>query len=84
MTGMQGRKGTPALCWDCANATGGCFWSNSLEPVEGWTVEESNKDPKTGEYKSILVLECPEFIRDAYGNGMKRIKGKLLEDYFKE
>jgi len=57
------------LCWDCAKATGFCNWSADLRPVKGWTVKEVWKE-QTG--KGYLVIDCPEFERDAIGHGVKR------------
>ena len=48
------------LCLDCANATnGGCNWSRSLIPVDGWTAYKDKV--------SYLVIDCPEFISDKKG-----------------
>lgn len=52
----------PSLCWDCANATGGCSWSQSFEPVEGWKAER--EENKLGIGESYRVEECPLFKRD--------------------
>ena len=46
-----------SLCWDCKNATGGCEWSQSFTPVDGWSAIQS----VAGESDSYLVLECPKF-----------------------
>ena len=63
------------LCWDCAKARGGCSWSDSLEPVEGWTAEPTTKAQFRQEpLHSFLVMECPEFKRDAINGGMMRVK----------
>ena len=58
---------TFTLCWDCANSTNdGCNWSHNLEPVEGWVAEKGKE--------GYIVMECPEFIRNSYNFGMKRLK----------
>jgi len=58
------------LCWDCKNACGGCDWSRELVPVEGWkAVPTYNKCQA-----SYSVKECPEFIRDANGGGLRRLQ----------
>jgi len=66
------------LCWDCANATGNCRWSEKLKPVKGWTAEKTLKHSSYGSgqvlIESFIVRECPEFVRDCYGHGTKRIK----------
>jgi predicted nucleic acid-binding Zn ribbon protein len=45
-----------SLCWDCQNACGGCSWSRSFEPVEGWEAKPSED--------SFFVINCPQFIPD--------------------
>ena len=57
-----------ALCWDCANATGGCSWSDNLRPVKGWEAKRTHKK----EFDSWLVINCPKFERDAYDFGLYR------------
>lgn len=54
-----------ALCWDCANATGGCSWSQEFIPVEGWEAQENEQ--------GIRVTRCPKFVRDAKCGGEKRL-----------
>lgn len=44
------------LCWNCSKATGGCSWSKSLLPVDGWDAEETDV--------SFKVNACPEFEKD--------------------
>jgi hypothetical protein len=58
-----------SLCWDCAKATGYCNWSAYLRPVKGWVAKEVWKE-QTGQ--GYLVINCPEFVRDAIGHGVKR------------
>ena len=61
--GMNPRS---SLCWDCKNAVcKGCSWAESFQPVDGWTAEEGTVDGQT----SFCVIDCPEFIRDAYTFG---------------
>ena len=62
------------LCWDCANAVGGCTWSDDFKPVEGWTAKLVHKSTFYGESESYVVEDCPCFIRDAYANGTKRYR----------
>lgn len=58
---------TGTLCWDCARAYGGCSWSKSFKPVEGWEAERDERALKWGcnntkrTYVSYTVKECPEF-----------------------
>ena len=49
-----------SLCWDCRNATGGCEWSQSFTPVDGWEAI-----PRTiGDEDSFCVIKCPKFVED--------------------
>ena len=65
----------PTLCWDCAKAIGGCSWSKRLRPVAGWKIIPTRKTSSDGRnYASCIVLDCPEFKRDAVNNGLKRYK----------
>ena len=56
------------LCWDCANASGGCAWSSESIPVPGWTATLADRNGEA----SYAVTDCPEFRRDAYGFGASR------------
>lgn len=62
------------LCWNCKNACGGCEWSKSFEPVDGWV---ARKIPTEGLYGFITelknpsltkpsyhIFDCPKFVRD--------------------
>ena len=59
----------PTLCWDCAKATGGCRWSDQLQPIPGWDAELTKSNTT---YSSYIVNECPEFVRDGINVGTKR------------
>ena len=64
------------LCWDCANATGGCSWSMHTEhkPVEGWNAIRRDIHNKYSEpVESYIVISCPEFVRDARNGGTYRL-----------
>ena len=68
------------LCWDCANATGGCSWAdhNEHKQVPGWeaietTIRIHNPSCDAEATKSYIVLSCPEFIRDAEGHGLRKV-----------
>ena len=70
------KKAIPSLCWDCSKAVGKCSWSKYFKPLKGWKIISTKKEVYGGaSYKSCIVLECPEFDRDAYKGGLKR-KGK--------
>lgn len=57
-TKPKDRKET--LCWSCQNACGGCSWSKSFTPVEGWEA----KPTKHNRIDSFFVTKCPEYIQD--------------------
>ena len=61
-------------CWDCAKAANnGCSWSDHLEPVEGWVAVPTVKSQFRGDpLHSFLVMDCPEFERDAWNGGTLR------------
>lgn len=61
------------LCWYCANACGGCCWTErdpetgevSYKPIPGWKAQKTIiKNSLNEETISFNILECPEFIRD--------------------
>lgn len=57
--GVSKKKET--LCIHCGNACGGCSWSDSLTPVEGWTAEET---VGYDGIRSWRVIDCPEKAPD--------------------
>lgn len=73
-------KTTPTLCWDCANAIGKCRWSFELKPVRGWKIIPTKNERYGATYKSCIVIECPEFKRDATDNGLKRYREETKDD----
>lgn len=62
------------LCWDCANACGGCRWSSEFKPVNGWTAKEVYVGQKDRGAYTYFITECPEFKRDGMYNGLVRYK----------
>lgn len=54
------------LCWQCANACGGCAWSmKKARPVKGWTADKTKCGMKNGKpIESYIVRKCPEFLPD--------------------
>ena len=56
------------ICWACQNACGGCSWSQSLTPVEGWEVEEIPYMMYHGSGYTVAstyhITKCPEFVQD--------------------
>lgn len=72
----KGRSGTvyysKQLCWTCANACGGCEWSDHLEPVPGWDATPTSRVLKVGGKgkggtrvaSSFVIHYCPKFRRD--------------------
>lgn len=71
------------LCWDCMKATGGCSWSNYWEhtPVEGWKAEPRRLrlDSRGGECMTYVIAECPEFVRDAFDGGTRRVVNRSAD-----
>lgn len=68
---MSQKKYVPTLCWDCARAkTDHCSWFKGFKPVKGWDATPTDNK----EFKSYIVHECPEFIRDAYSGGTRKTK----------
>lgn len=70
----MGANKPQTICWDCANACGGCSWSDHWQhsPVDGWTAIRSDITGKDVTVESYIVLDCPEFERDAEGKGQWR------------
>ena len=54
------------LCWTCQNACGGCSWSKSFTPVEGWKAKPTQIKTVYNDVfeESYRVIECPEYIPD--------------------
>lgn len=60
------------LCWTCANACGGCEWSDHLEPVPGWDATPTSRVLKVGGKgkggtrvaSSFVIHTYPKFRRD--------------------
>ena len=49
-----------SLCWDCKNAVGGCEWSQSFTPVDGWdTIPRTIRDDDR-----FCVIKYPKFVED--------------------
>ena len=63
------------ICWDCSKACGECSWSDHWKhkPVKGWKAIRNDLHCKDITVESYVVLECPEFERDAYDYGARRI-----------
>lgn len=72
------RKPKNTICWECRKATGGCSWSEYKvnRPVAGWAVMPTNING----IESYIVLECPEFERDAEPGGLKRLSRREQND----
>ena len=71
------------ICFDCANACGGCSWSEvdpatkkpRFEPVPGWTAKKVMLKAGMAHSKSIYVetyhiTACPEFVPDNRNGGV--------------
>lgn len=76
-------KPKKTLCWKCKKARGGemgCGWFNGFNKIKGWRIKKNSQ--------GILILECPEFVRDKLhintpileiDAGYKKIKFEDLE-----
>lgn len=62
--GKLAKRYRDQLCWDCANACGGCNWSARYEPVHGWDAIATTRTVG-GKFveKSSSVRACPKFRR---------------------
>lgn len=61
--GKLAKRYRDQLCWDCANACGGCNWSARYEPVSGWdaTPTERVLSDGTGGLRVITSYEIRDF-----------------------
>ena len=84
-------KEDQSLCWRCKNCFGGCSWSKSFEPVEGWRAERTIIQHFNAETPSFLVRACPLFVMDdgereyisddGFHNLMVAIYKRAAQDY---
>ena len=84
-------KEDQSLCWNCKNCFGGCSWSKSFEPVEGWSAERTTIEYFNTETPSFLVRDCPLFAvddgereyidSDGFQNLMEAIYKRAAQDY---
>ena len=84
-------KEDQSLCWRCKNCFGGCSWSESFEPVEGWRAERTIIQHFNAETPSFLVRDCPLFAvddgereyvsDDGFHNLMIAIYKRAAQDY---
>ena len=84
-------KEDQSLCWRCKNCFGGCSWSESFEPVEGWRAERTIIQHFNAETPSFLVRDCPRFAvddgereyvdNDGFQNLMEAIYKRAAQDY---
>ena len=84
-------KEDQSLCWRCKNCFGGCSWSESFEPVEGWRTERTIIQHFNAETPSFLVRDCPLFAvddgereyvsDDGFQNLMEAIYKRAARDY---
>ena len=85
MSGDQGKKSVPSLCWDCHNSiTDGCSWAREFKPVEGWEAKSVKKTSQYNDGISYTVYSCPLFVRDAFNGGTKRLNDPLYQNLLKE
>lgn len=53
------------LCITCRKATGGCAWSDNLQPVKGWKATPTKvSGNKGGAVESYSITACPEYEDD--------------------
>lgn len=78
---MDNKYVVSTLCEICANACGGCSWSQygRWEPVEGWEAMRNdvvcpNAIKKIAE--SYIVLDCPRYVPDQYAKKYPFDRGK--------
>ena len=65
-------------CWSCANACGGCSWSATGTPVNGWTATPTKVGvPGPMQIDSYFITDCPEFMPETF----KHIKHVDPEGY---
>ena len=48
------------LCWHCGNCYGGCSWSRSFMPVDGWEATPVKRD----NVETYEITNCPDFNPD--------------------
>lgn len=77
------RNASNSICENCQNAVGGCSWSKSFEPVDGWVALELDADVQVSSdpVKTYKIYFCPEFVLDAENDpmGMERQHNVLAE-----
>ena len=66
---MEDKFHKTQLCWTCARACGGCSWSRSFTPVNGWTAEQTELYVDRGDYEthkttSYRIKACPLYVCD--------------------
>lgn len=69
-------KPSKTKCWTCANATGGCSWSEHEvhQPVPGWIAEATRIKMYDNLFmESYIVHYCPQYVQDSLEDGLKRI-----------
>lgn len=52
------------LCFDCRKAVGGCPWSRSFIPIDGWTAEPTIINQCYDKTESYQITACPLFVSD--------------------
>lgn len=63
-------RDTSNICFFCKRACGGCSWSESFDPVPGWTAAATRRVYRThrGFYQHVVdsyhITACPEYEPD--------------------
>lgn len=56
------------ICFNCQRALGGCSWSKSFIPVEGWTATPTTTSGCNGgkvtRIETFDIRACPLFLQD--------------------
>ena len=64
-------QNTNILCFKCKNAYGGCEWSKSFDPVDGWIAEPCDVKSRNREFSNPNLMKsdyhiiwCPKYVED--------------------
>lgn len=59
-------------CWTCTKSCGGCSWSRSFKPIDGWKAKPTIIAGQGDEFSSYEIEYCPEYEKEK--KKRKRIK----------
>lgn len=77
------------LCWSCRRAAGGCSWSRSLRPVEGWLASyrpvlmpaSIGGKRRYVPQESYIVRWCPQYAPEIMAYSIKEDLAAYLEHW---